>query len=274
MKWDRHELEFGKRTFLMGIVNVTDDSFSKDGLAHDLDKAVENIFQAEEDGADIIDIGAESSRPGAIPIDEKTEIKRLSYVLQKVKDRLKIPVSVDTYKPNVILEVLEIGSFLINDITGLKNIENREIIAENNVPVIIMHMQGVPQTMQKDPKYNDVVADIISFLKRQIDLAVESDIDREKIIIDPGIGFGKTLEHNLEILNRLEEFKMLDCPILIGTSRKSFIGTILSKEVHEREFGTAASVAIAIKNGADIVRVHNTKDMKDVALISDAIVRS
>lgn len=274
MKWAGNEIEFGKRTLLMGIVNITDDSFSKDGLAHDLNKAVENIFQAVEDGADIVDIGAESSRPGAVPIDEKTEIERLSYVLENIVEKLKIPISVDTYKTNVIKEILKIGPFMINDITGLSDENNRHIIAENNVPVIIMHMQGTPQTMQNNPKYNDVVADIIGFLQERIDMATDSGISKNKIIVDPGIGFGKTLNQNMEIIKRLNEFKVLDCPILIGTSRKSFIGSILGKEVYEREFGTAASIAIAINNGADIVRVHNSKDMKDVVMISDAIVKN
>ncbi|MEK6646462.1 MAG: dihydropteroate synthase [Candidatus Firestonebacteria bacterium] len=268
----KHTLEFGKKTFCMGILNITPDSFSDGGKYLDPEIALEKALELEKDGADIIDIGGESSRPGSDTISAKEELNRIMPVLKELVKKIKIPISIDTYKPEVAKEVLEAGADIINDITGLHNNEQlAKLVAKYDAGIIVMHMLGTPKTMQANPQYKDLIGEIIAYFKKSIDIAKVNGIKEDKIIIDPGIGFGKTIEHNLEIIRKLSAFKSIGRPILLGTSRKSFIGNILNLPVNERLEGTAASVAIGIMNGADIVRVHDIKEMKRVIKIADAI---
>ncbi|OIO33910.1 MAG: dihydropteroate synthase [Candidatus Omnitrophica bacterium CG1_02_40_15] len=269
------DFKFGSRTYIMGVLNVTPDSFSGDGIYNDADKAVEIAERLVEEGADIIDIGGESTRPGARPVTIEEEIKRTISVIKKLSKRINASISIDTSKSEVARLALENGASIINDITGLES--DPEIIGvarEFNARVVLMHIKGTPRTMQDNPEYGNLIQEIKDKLRTVIEKAAAGGIKKENIIIDPGIGFGKTLEHNLEILNRLFEFRELGRPVLVGPSRKSFIGKITGDEPDKRQFGTAASVAIAIKNGADIVRVHDVKEMKQVVVIADAISRN
>jgi dihydropteroate synthase len=268
IKCGNYKLDFGK-TIIMGVLNLTPDSFSDGGLFTNVDKAVEHGKQMVKDGADIIDIGGESSKPGSIPVLEKEELKRVKPVIQKLVKEIKVPISIDTYKPNVAKECLNLGASIVNDITGLRNREMIKIVAKYKTPVIIMHMKGMPKNMQENPVYQDVVDEIKEFLEERINEAKKSGIN--DIVIDPGIGFGKTTEHNLQILKRLNEFKTLGCPILVGPSRKSFIGNITGLPVNERLEGTLSSISIAIINGANIIRVHDVKECKRAAQTADAI---
>lgn len=268
------ELEFGLRTYVMGILNLTPDSFSGDGIYNDPGRAIEQAENMIAEGADIIDVGGESTRPGADPVGIAEEIKRVIPVVKELAKRTKVTLSIDTRKSEVALRALDSGASIINDITGLDQDSNMApLVARYNAKVVIMHIRGTPQTMQQDPVYTDVIKEIIERLRYLVGRAEECGVKKENIIIDPGIGFGKTLEHNLEILHRLADFKVLRKPMLIGTSRKSFIGNLLGAEPTERIFGTAASVAAAIKNGADIIRVHDVREMGQVAKVADAIVR-
>ncbi|MCG2825275.1 MAG: dihydropteroate synthase, partial [Thermoplasmatales archaeon] len=219
----------------------------------------------------IIDVGGESTRPFSKTVSEKEEWRRVGPVLKKLIDEVDVPVSIDSYKPHIVKKALDIGAGIINDISGLRNKEMVKITAKHEVPVIIMHMKGTPRNMQKKTEYEDVVGEIFSFFEKRIEYAEKNGVD--KIIIDPGIGFGKNLEHNLEIIRRLKEFKSLGKPLLVGPSRKSFIGQILALPAGERLEGTLASVALCINNGADIIRVHDVKECVRVARVMDRIVR-
>lgn len=271
---ERHELPLGERTLVMGIVNVTPDSFSGDGVP-DADAAVRRAWQLVEDGADIVDIGGESTRPGSQPVPADEEMRRVLPVIERLMaQNFPVPISVDTYKPEVAVQTLEAGACIVNDIFGLRQPGMLELVAERRPVVVIMHMQGTPQTMQLNPTYTDCVGEIAEFLRQQAEAAQRMGLPKDRIIVDPGIGFGKTLEHNLEILRRLRELKALGYPVLIGPSRKSFIGKVLGIEVPaERIWGTAATVALAVANGADIVRVHDAREMVQVVRMTDAIVR-
>src|SRR3989338_3482556 len=243
------DIKFGSRTYIMGILNVTPDSFSGDGIYQDLDKAVEAAERLVLDGADIIDIGGEATRPGAGPVTIEEEIKRTIPVIKMLSKNIAVPISIDTSKSALARLALENGASIINDITGLDSDPDMIGVArEFNAKVVVMHIKGTPATMQNKPEYEDLVQEIKDKLRDIVENAVTNGIRMESIIIDPGIGFGKTLEHNPEILNRLHEFKDLGLPVLIGPSRKSFIGKITGAEPDNRIFGTAASVAIAIKN--------------------------
>lgn len=269
------KLKLGERTLIMGVLNLTPDSFSGDGIYNDIEFAVEKGKQMCKEGADMIDIGGESTRPGSDPVSLEEELKRVIPVIKNLRREINIPISIDTYKSKVAEEAIREGANIINDISGLRfDLKMREIAVKYKTAVIVMHIKGTPKNMQLNPVYEDVVREIIEYLKDSIELAKETGIEEDKIIIDPGIGFGKTLEDNLEILRRLKEFKILNKPILIGTSRKSLIGKILNLPPEERLEGTAATVAISIANGADIIRVHDVKQMKRVAIITDAIVRN
>ncbi|HWR28013.1 MAG TPA: dihydropteroate synthase [Candidatus Thermoplasmatota archaeon] len=263
-----HTLRFQK-TLIMGILNVTPDSFSDGGLFNNLDAAVAHAKKMISDGADLIDVGGESSRPGSEPLTEKEELARILPVVTRLVDEVSVPISIDTYKPVVADTCLKAGAHLINDITGLTDPLMRKIAAENNVPVVMMHMQGTPKVMQQNPAYQDVIGDVKSFFQRQIVAAQKAGV--RQIIIDPGIGFGKTVEHNLQILKHLGTFKTLGCPILVGPSRKSFIGTITGLPVDDRLEGTIAAVTVAVMNGAHIVRVHDVKECRRAIQIVDAI---
>jgi len=258
-----------EKTLILGILNVTPDSFSDGGLFDNVDTAVAHGKKMVSDGADLLDIGGESTRPGAAPLSEKEELGRIFPVLTQLLHEVSVPISIDTYKPHVADTCLKAGAHLINDITGMKNPELRKIAAKHNAPVVIMHMKGTPKTMQQNPAYQDLLGEITTFFQEQIHRAQKEGI--QQIIIDPGIGFGKTVNHNLEILQHLDVFKSLGCPICVGPSRKSFIGTITGLSAKERLEGTLAAMTIAIMNGANIVRVHDIKECKRAVQVIDAI---
>jgi dihydropteroate synthase len=258
-----------EKTLIMGVLNVTPDSFSDEGLFNNVETAVAHAIQMVSEGADVVDIGGESTRPGSEPLSEKEEIERVLPVVQRLHKEISVPLSIDTYKPKIADACLKEGAHLINDITGLKNPEMRNIIAKHDVPVILMHMKGTPKTMQQNPEYHDLLREITDFFHQQIMIARKEHI--HQIIIDPGIGFGKTLEHNLQILSHLTVFKNLGCPVLVGPSRKSFIGGVTGLPVTERLEGTIAAVTISVMNGANIVRVHDVKECKRAVQVADAI---
>jgi len=261
------EFRWGERTYIMGIINVTPDSFSGDGLGVDIEAAVAQGQRFALEGADMLDIGGESTRPDAAPVSVDEELRRVIPIVERLASEVPLPLSVDTYHSEVARRAISAGAHMINDIWGLKHDPHlAEIAARENVPIILM-------SNQRDIKCQDIVPEVISSLKESISLAMERGIAQESIIVDPGIGFGKTLEQNLEILRRLDELKSLERPILIGTSRKSMIGLVLDLPSDERLEGTAASIAIGIARGADIVRVHDVRQMVRVCRMSDAIVR-
>ena len=264
-----------EETGIMGIINVTPDSFSDGGKYANVEAAVMRAKQMVADGADIIDIGGESSRPGAEPISANEECRRVVPVVQALAEQFQIPISVDTYKAEVAYEALSAGACVINDITALHGDPNMcQILADAQAGVILMHMQGVPATMQKAPTYQNVVVEVHAWLTEVASQAVDRGIDSSRIMIDPGIGFGKTFDHNLEILRNLIQFRGIGYPLLVGVSRKKFIGQILDLPVHQREEGTAATVAWSIINGANVVRVHDVAKMKQVAQVIDAICQT
>jgi dihydropteroate synthase len=256
----------------MGVLNVTPDSFSDGGNFFDTESAVAHARQMAEDGADCIDVGGESTRPGSDPVSEEEELRRVIPVIEGLKGDITIPISIDTYKPRVAREALQAGASIINDVTGLTNPEMLAVAADAHVPVVVMHMQGQPKTMQENPVYGDVVADIMSFFRERIAHAKDAGVG--DLILDPGIGFGKTLEHNLTILKRLGEFSTLGFPILVGASRKSFIGTLTGNlPASERLEGTLAASVIAVAYGASWVRVHDVKAHARALAVADAITR-
>ena len=258
-------LTLGGRTLLMGILNITPDSFSDGGRYLDPEVASAKALKLVAEGADILDLGGESSRPGAKPVALKEELKRTIPVIKKLSGIIKIPISIDTAKPEVARRALDNGASIVNDITGLKDPRMAKICARYKSGVVIMHMKGTPRSMQKNPVYSVLISEIIEFLGDAIRAALDTGIRMENIIIDPGIGFGKTPEHNLEIIKNLREFKVLGAPILVGTSRKSFIGAVLGrKNPEERIFGTAGVTAFLTMRHAEIIRVHDVRAMKDV----------
>ncbi len=259
------------KTLIMGILNVTPDSFSDGGKYFDVDKAILHAKEMIIAGADIIDIGGESTRPGAEEVSINEELNRVIPVIKEIS-KLEIPISIDTYKPHVAEESIKAGANIINDISGLRNQEMVNIVAKNKVPIIIMHMKGTPKTMKDKAFYkDDVVNEIIDYLREKIQIAQEAGI--KDIIIDPGIGFGKTVEHNIQILNRLNEFKILNKPILIGTSRKSFLGKLSGTlDTEKRLETTIASNVLSIINGANIIRVHDVIECKRAAYFIDKII--
>ena len=263
----------GTRTLVMGVLNLTPDSFYDGGRFGDPAIAVAHARQLTEDGAHILDIGGESSRPGAAPLSADDEWARVGPVLEPVA-ALGTPISIDTYHADTARRALEAGAAMVNDITALQgDAAMAEVVAAAGCPVVLMHMRGTPETMQDAPKYDDIVDDIRAFFDERIAFAVKAGIVESNIWLDPGFGFGKTVEHNLELLRRLGEFKSLGRPVLIGTSNKSTIGQVLGLPPEERNEGTAATVAIGIANGADAIRVHDVKTMARVATMTDAIVR-
>ena len=260
-------LVWGRRTYVMGIINVTPDSFSGDGLAGKPDAIVRRALEFQEAGADFIDVGAESTRPGHQPLDAEEELERLLPALEALAGKVGIPISVDTRKAPVARRALEVGAAMINDVWGLKaDPAIAQIAAEAGAPLVLMHNQ-------KNAEYQDLLPDIFNSLSESAQTAMGAGVPRENIILDPGIGFGKTPDHNLEILRRLDEFEPLGFPLMVGTSRKSTIGRVLDLPVNQRLEGTAATVALAIAGGADIVRVHDVKEMVRVCRMSDAVVR-
>ena len=267
-KWGPFQLD-GGRTLIMGVLNVTPDSFSDGGRFLDPDRAVEHARRMVADGADIIDIGGQSTRPGSDPVTQEEELRRVRPVLDKLAGRINAPISVDTFEPKVAEACLELGAVAINDVTGFRNPAMIEVAARHKAPVVLMHMRGMPKTMQHDISYRDVVADLKAFFAGRVAEIRKKGV--QEIMIDPGIGFGKNAEHNLEILKRLSEFKELGLPILIGPSRKSFLGKITGDPTGQRLEGTLAAVSVAVMNGAGAVRVHDVKACKRAVQVVDAV---
>ncbi|NCO60612.1 MAG: dihydropteroate synthase [Deltaproteobacteria bacterium CG_4_8_14_3_um_filter_51_11] len=274
LKWQARVLDLSKRTHVMGVLNVTPDSFSDGGRYFSLSKAVEHGILMAEQGADIIDVGGESTRPFSGRIPSSEEIERTIPVIESLAALIDIPISIDTTKADVAAEALRAGASIINDISALRQDQAMaSIAAEAGVPVILMHMRGSPEDMQANPTYGDVVGEVISFLQERTAFAVSQGIKKELIVIDPGIGFGKTFDHNLTLIRELRAFKRLGQAILLGTSNKSFIGHILKKGPSERLTGSMATVAAGVMNGADIVRVHNVLEAVETTRIIDAVLR-
>lgn len=275
LTWSNFSLDFSKRTYLMGILNVTPDSFSEGGQYFDKSLAIKRAYEMVEEGADIIDIGGESTKPGAEPVPLEEELRRTISVIEAIAKDIKVPISIDTYKADVAKRALDAGASMVNDISGMRfDPDMPKVVSQYKVPVVIMHIKGNPKTMQKEPVYEALIPEIMDYLRMSIRLAVKFGIAEDKIMIDPGIGFGKTFDHNLEIIKNLREFTLLEKPLLIGPSRKAFIGKIFGDApASERLEGTVAAVAISILNGANIIRVHDVKEMKKVALVADAVKR-
>ncbi|MGF1602712.1 MAG: dihydropteroate synthase [Thermosynechococcaceae cyanobacterium] len=266
---------WGTQTYLMGILNVTPDSFSDGGQFNSVDAAVTQAKELAEAGVDMIDIGGQSTRPQAVEVDRATEIERVVPVIQAIRQALSIPISIDTTWAEVAEAAIATGADLINDVSGGSyDPQMFATVAQLKVPIILMHLRGTPQTMQQLTDYDDLLGDIYSVLEAQIAAAVQAGIDRKAIAIDPGIGFAKTGSQNLEILRHLQRFQDLNCPILVGPSRKSFIGKILGQDdPQQRVWGTAAACCASIAGQADILRIHDGAEMSQVCRVADAIWR-
>ena len=261
------EFRWGERTFIMGIVNITPDSFSGDGLGNDIDAALAQARRFIGEGADIIDVGGESTRPESAPISADEELERVMPLISKLAKEATVPISIDTYRSEVARRALEAGAAMINGVWGFQRDEKMpQVAAEWGVPVVIT-------SNQRETSYDEILPEVIASLRKDINLALDAGVAWENIIIDPGIGFGKTVEGNLELIRRLGELKVLGRPILLGTSRKSVIGLVLDLPADQRLEGTAATIAVGIANGADIVRVHDVLQMARVSRMTDAIVR-
>lgn len=276
LKTSRREIELGQKTQIMGILNVTTDSFSDGGFFYSQQKAVDYGLQMIAQGADIVDIGGESTRPGAASVSTKEELKRVLPVISEIARQTKIPISIDTTKARVAREAIAAGAEIVNDVSSLLNDKKMaQTVREGQAALILMHMRGKPPGMQKgNLAYGSLMGEIIAFLRKSIARARVAGIEKEYLAIDPGIGFGKTPEDNYRIINRLSELKTLGLPIMIGTSRKSFIGKITGGEPQERIEGTAATIVAAIINGCHIIRVHDVACMKKVAAVTDAILHT
>lgn len=266
------QIDLAERTYLMGILNVTPDSFSDGGVYFSHDRAIQRGLEMVDEGADFIDIGGESTRPGAQTISNQEELDRVIPVVEALSKQTDAVLSIDTRKSSVAREAVSAGARLVNDVSGF--VFDPEIIRvaiRHDVPIVLMHSQGTPETMQQNPKYAQVIDEICDFFKQQIEFATSQGLTQSQIILDPGIGFGKTVQHNYQIIRNFSMFQNFECVLLSGVSRKSFIGAVLNQDASNRLMGTAAAVAASILNGAHIVRVHDVKEMKQVALIADAI---
>jgi dihydropteroate synthase len=265
-------LETGRRTLVMGIVNVTPDSFSDAGECYDHRAAVRRALEMIGAGADLLDIGGESTRPGAEPVPIDLELGRVIPVIAAIREQSEIPVAIDTTKAEVARHALAAGADIINDVSALRfDGVMADVAARSGVPVILMHMQGNPRTMQQNPVYASLFSEIIAFLEERMRFAKERGIDRQQLIVDPGIGFGKNLSHNLSLIRNLEVLHCLDRPVLLGASRKRFIGAVLDRPVQDREVGSAVAHSFGIAAGAHIIRTHDVAFHRQVALMSDAI---
>ena len=259
---------------VMGIVNVTPDSFFDGGRFYDPHEAVAHAVRLVEEGADLLDIGAESTRPGALPVNQEEELSRLIPVVAAVAKAVSVPISVDTSKAAVARAAIDAGAVMVNDVTALRgDTAMVEVVVRTGAGLVLMHMQGSPETMQRAPHYGDVVEDITRFLAERARFAMDRGVAHERIVLDPGIGFGKTLAHNIDLLANLHAFLQLGFPVLVGPSRKGFIGQLTHRSVEGRAWGTAGVVALAVEHGASILRVHDVAEMKDVASVADAIAR-
>ena len=275
LKWSGHRLNLHDRTHIMGVLNVTPDSFSDGGLFFQRDKAIEQGFAMVRDGADIIDIGGESTRPYAKSVASEEELERVIPVIEGLAGELKIPISIDTCKAEVARQALKAGASIINDISALRfDPGMASVAAEAGVPLILMHMKGTPGDMQDKPHYDNLIPEISAFLRAAMDRAEKEGVRENMIIVDPGIGFGKTFDHNLDIIRNLHRLRLLGRPIMLGVSRKAFLGHILGNEPLDRDTGSMAAVTAGILNGAHIVRVHNTKMAVETAKVADAIGRA
>ena len=278
-----YTLPLGERTLVMGIINMTPDSFSGDSLGDDVEAAVAQARRMMDEGADILDIGGQSTRPGSEPVSIEEEMRRVLPVIERLAapDGVALPISVDTSRAPVAEAALNAGAHIVNDITALRDDPAiAQVAAERGAGLILMHIQGTPRTMQQNPRYDDLLGEVTLYLRQGIDKALSAGVNRDYVWVDPGIGFGKTLDHNLELLRRLGELRSLGCAIMVGTSRKSFIGRILAQAAggempapQERVVGTGATLAVGIANGADIVRVHDVAHAVEVVRVADAIVR-
>ncbi len=265
-------LSFGQRAYVMGVVNVTPDSFSDGGHFFDEGQAVEHALELWEAGADILDIGGESTRPGAEPVTAAQEMERVVPVIEKISQHCDAWISVDTYKADVARAAVEAGADLVNDISGLGFDEAMgPTVADLQCGLVLMHIRKTPKTMQDQVAYDELIGDIRTYFEARLQRAVEAGIDPSRVLLDPGIGFGKTVAHNYRLIRDLSSFADLGHPLLVGTSRKSFIGAVLDRPPHQRVWGTAATVACAILTGADIVRVHDVEEMVQVTRIAEAI---
>ncbi|MFH1719445.1 MAG: dihydropteroate synthase [Planctomycetota bacterium] len=272
LEWPEGRLDFSAGCLVMGILNVTPDSFSDGGRFLDCESAVGHGLQMAADGAAIIDVGGESTRPGSAPVPTDEQVERVVPVIKALCERSDVPISIDTDKFEVAESALDAGAGIMNDISALGDERMAKLAAEREVPVILMHMQGRPATMQVEPKYDDVVSEVLEFLLNRARRAEKFGIAKERIFIDPGIGFGKTLEHNLLLLKNIDNFVAAGYRVLVGTSRKNFIGKITcKKDPAERIYGTAATVALCAASGVSIVRVHDVAEMVDVVRITNAV---
>ncbi len=256
---------------VMGILNITPDSFSDGGLYSTLDKALVHVDKMILEGATIIDIGGESTRPHAISVDEATELSRVIPILKAIKQRFNIAVSVDTSKASVMQQAIDNGADLINDVRALQNQGCIEAVAQSNLPICLMHMQGTPQTMQIKPSYDDIINDIKDFFQQRITACLQANIAKERLILDPGFGFGKTMEQNYYLLAHLAELQCFDLPLLVGVSRKSMFGQLLNREANERLAGSLSGALIAAQQGAKIIRVHDVKETADVLKVLEKV---
>jgi dihydropteroate synthase len=256
---------------VMGVINTTPDSFSDGGQFATIDNAFNHALRLIDDGVDILDVGGESTRPGSDQVSLEQELARTIPLIKLIREVSELPVSIDTNKPGVMQQAVDAGATIINSIWALQLENSLELAADLGVPVCLMHMQGAPETMQKNPTYKDVVSEVLDFLKRRIDAAIDAGIEQRNIIIDPGFGFGKTLQHNLQLLQSLAEFKSLEVRLLVGMSRKRMIGTILDKPVDQRLHGSVSSAVIAAMLGADIVRVHDVPETLDAIAMVNAL---
>ncbi|HTL60455.1 MAG TPA: dihydropteroate synthase [Nitrospira sp.] len=262
------------RPLVMGIVNVTPDSFFDGGRFYEAHEAVDHAVRLVEEGADLLDIGAESTRPGALPIDAQEERRRLIPVVTAVAKAVSVPISVDTSKTAVAKAAIDAGAVMVNDVTGLRaDPSMADLVAETEAGLVLMHMQGTPETMQQAPQYHDVVGEVAQFLAERARAAMDHGVARDRIVLDPGLGFGKTLAQNIELLAHLHTLVSLGFPVLVGPSRKGFIGHLTRRSVEDRAWGTASVVALAVQQGAKIVRVHDVGPMKDVVTVASAIAR-
>ncbi len=257
----------------MGIINATPDSFSDGGLNFVAAKAVESALQMVEDGAGIIDIGGESSRPGAKPVSVDEELKRVIPVIKQLRARSDIPISIDTVKPEVMLQAVNSGADIINDISALSSAASIKAASESGAAVCLMHMQGDPLTMQNDPEYSDISANVISYLEQRVDDCIKAEIGADQIILDPGFGFGKTTEHNYQLFSKLDELIAIGFPVLVGVSRKSMIGNVLNKPITARIAGGLALATLAVKMGAAIIRTHDVAHTSDVIQITEELIK-
>jgi dihydropteroate synthase len=268
-----HRLELGRRTLVMGVVNVTPDSFSDGGAYLDPGAAIAHGVRLVEEGAHLVDVGGESTRPGSDPVPDDEEIARVAPVIAGLVDRVDVPVSVDTRKASVASAALDAGAALVNDVSAGADPAMFDTAAERGAGLVLMHMRGEPKTMQDDPAYDDVVGEVAAFLRERLAAAEAAGIERDRIALDPGIGFGKTLAHNLELLRHLAALREPGVPLVVGPSRKRFIGTLTDTEAADRVEGTAGAVAWCAANGADVVRVHDVRAMVRVVRVVDAIAR-